>query len=54
MAEVQERRAMILAERLDREYARDGEVGIQDLLEDCKEDLLSFQKEHPTMVIGEL
>ena len=54
LAEVQERRAMILAERLDREYARDGEVGIQDLLEDCKEDLLSFQKEHPTMVIGEL
>ena len=54
LAEVQERRAMILAERLDREYARDGEVGIQDLLEDCKEDLLSFQKEHPSMVIGEL
>ena len=54
LAEVQERRAMILAERLDREYARDGEVGIQDLLEDCKEDLLSFQKENPTMVIGEL
>ena len=54
LAEVQERRAMILAERLDREYARDGEVGIQDLLEDCKEDLLNFQEEHSTMVVGEL
>ena len=54
LAEVQERRAMILAERLDREYARDGEVSIQALLEDCKEDLLNFQEEHSTMVVGEL
>ena len=54
LAEVQEKRAIILAERLDREFARDGEVSIQALLEDCKEDLLRFQEEHPTMVVGEL
>jgi plasmid maintenance system antidote protein VapI len=54
LAEVQERRAIILAERLDREFARDGVVSVQALLEDCKEDILSFQKEHPTMVVGEL
>ena len=54
LAEVQEKRAIILAERLDREFARDGEVSIQALLEDCKEDLLRFQEEHSTMVVGEL
>ena len=54
LAEVQERRAIILAERLDREFARDGVVSVQALLEDCKEDILSFQKEHSTMVVGEL
>ena len=54
LAEVQEKRAIILAERLDREFARDGEVSIQALLEDCKEDLLRFQEDHPTMVVGEL
>ena len=54
LAEVQERRAIILADRLDREVARDGVVSGQALLEDCKEDILSFQKEHSTMVVGEL